>query len=178
MASDNSPGPYGKQLAALGSGLLANPPGGQTTLVVEGVAVPTATLAAEVKGYDAIWATVESTGLAHTLAVQARTKAAPTVEPRVAKIMAAVKGMLGPTNPSLEPLYGIVPDKDPKPLTTEKKAAKNAKALATRKARGTLGKKQKAAIKGVVPTPAPAPAPTGAPVAPAIPALPAVKTGS
>ena len=162
MASDNSPGTYGKQLTALGNGLLANPPGAQTTVVVEGVGIATAALAAEVKGYDAIWAAVETTNLAHTQAVQARTKAEPTVHPRVAKIIAAVKGMLGPTNPALETLYGITPDKEPQPLTTEKQAVKNAKVLATRKARGTMGKKQKAAIKGVVPAAAPAPAATPA----------------
>lgn len=173
MASDNSPGRYGKQLTALANGLLANPPGAQTTVVVEGAAIPTATLAAEVKGYDAIWAAVESTDLAHTQAVQVRTKAEATVHPRVANIIAAIKGMLGPTNPNLEPLYGIAPDKEAAPLTTEKQAVKNAKAVATRLARGTKGKKQKAAIKGVVLAPAPAPAAPPAAPAAAAPKAPA-----
>ena len=173
MASEHSPGPYGKQLAALGNGLVASPPGGQTTVVVDGDAVPTATLGAEVKSYGVLWAAVESAELAHTQALQARAKAEPSVLPRVAKIVAAVKGMLGPTNPSLETLYGIAPDKEPKPLTTEKQITKNAKALATRKARGTLGKNQKKAIKGVLPAPAPAPA-----ASPATPPTATVKAGS
>ncbi len=167
MPSDNSPGPYATALTALGNGLIANPPGALTTVVVDGAAIATSTLAAEVKGYAAIWGAVESTALAHTQAVDARTKAEPSVQPRVAKIVAAVKGMLGPTNPALETLYGITPDKEPTPLTVEKMAAKNAQSLATRKARGTMGKRQKAAIKGVVPARAPAPtAPAPSPVAP------------
>ena len=161
MASDKSPGSYGELLTALGNGLAESPPGAQTTVVVDGAV--TTTLATEVKGYAAIWAAVESTALAHAQAVKVRTTAEPSVHPRVAKIISAVKGMLGPTNPALESLYGIAPDKEPEPLTTEKQAAKNAQALATRKARGTLGKKQKEAIKGVVPAPAPAPAPAASP---------------
>jgi hypothetical protein len=158
MASENNPGPFTTALTALGNGLLANPPGGVTTVVVDGTAVAVTALAAEVKSYEAIWVDVETTNLAHVQAVQERTKVEPTVLPRVAKIVVAVKGMLGPTNPALETLYGITPDKEPQPLTAEKQVAKNAQSLATRKARGTLGKRQKAAIKGVVPAPAAAPA--------------------
>jgi hypothetical protein len=57
----------------------------------------------------------------------------------------------------------------PRVLTPEQKTAASTKAKATRAARHTLGKVQKAAIKGTVPTPAPAttpaaPAPAPAPV--------------
>ena len=171
MASDTSPGPFATLLTALGGGLTSNPPGGLTTVVVDGAPIATSALATEVKSYATLWEAVETTSLAHTQAVQARTKAEPAVHPRVAKIISAVKGMLGPTNPNLASLYGITPDEEPQPLTTEKMVAKNAQALATRKARGTKGKKQKAAIKGVVP--APAPAPTTSPTATAAP-----KTGA
>src|SRR5579862_7923732 len=43
--------------------------------------------------------------------------------------------------------FGLQPPKAAKPLTTEKRAAATAKLRATRKARGTTSKKQKAAIK-------------------------------
>jgi hypothetical protein len=67
--------------------------------------------------------------------------------------------------------FGFTPPKK-QGLTPEQKVARALKAAATRKARGTIGKKQKAKIKGVVSTPvtspAPAPAPSPAPaVAPA-----------
>jgi len=46
--------------------------------------------------------------------------------------------------------FGIAPPKVRAPRTAEQKAASAAKAAATRKARGTAGKKQKAAVKGNV----------------------------
>src|SRR5579859_7417548 len=57
--------------------------------------------------------------------------------------------------------------------TPEQKIARAAKAKATRAARHTMGKKQKAEIKGTVPQTAPAttaPAPTSTPTPPAAPA--------
>jgi ABC-type transporter Mla subunit MlaD len=60
--------------------------------------------------------------------------------------------------------YGLKPHKAPAPRTSEQKAAAAAQLRATRKARGTTSKKQKASIKGVV-TPAPEP-PVAAPPAP------------
>ncbi len=172
MSSESSPGPFTTQLTALGNGLIGNPPGGLTSVVVDGNPITVAALAAEVKGYETIWAAVEATDLAHQQALQARTKVEATVQPRVGKIISAMKGMLGPTNPALETLYGITPDKEPQPLTAEQQVARNAKSLATRKARGTMGKKQKAAIHGAVP----APAPVTTPASPVTPAVAATKT--
>jgi len=76
--------------------------------------------------------------------------------------------------------FGLTPRK-PRVVTPEKKAAAAAKAKATRAARHTMGKKQKAEIKGTVPATAPATSPAAsapaaqpvtAPVAPAIPVAP------
>ncbi len=47
--------------------------------------------------------------------------------------------------------FGFHPPKKPAPLTLEKQQLKNARAKATRRARGTLGPKQRKKIKGVVP---------------------------
>jgi hypothetical protein len=63
--------------------------------------------------------------------------------------------------------FGLTPRK-PRVVSPEKKAAAAAKAKATRAARHTMGKKQKAAIKGTVPQTAPA-TPPAAP-APTVPA--------
>ena len=46
--------------------------------------------------------------------------------------------------------FGLAPPKAPTPLTSEQKVAATAKALATRKARGTTSRKQKLAISGHV----------------------------
>jgi hypothetical protein len=56
--------------------------------------------------------------------------------------------------------FGLKPKKAITPLTVEEKAAAVAKRAATRQARHTMGKNQKAAIHGTVPATAPAPSPT------------------
>jgi hypothetical protein len=103
----------------------------------------------------------------------------------VRELRGIVIGTFGPDSPKLSD-FGFTPTVR-KPLTSEQKAAKAAKAKATRLARGTTSKKQKATIHGTVPTaqpaaPAPAtppvanqPAPAPAPVAPAAPAAPAAQ---
>jgi hypothetical protein len=63
--------------------------------------------------------------------------------------------------------YGLTPPKAKAPLTSEKKALAVAKLRATRIARGTTSKKQKAAIKGTVTAPATTPATPPAPPKPA-----------
>jgi hypothetical protein len=81
--------------------------------------------------------------------------------------------------------FGLAPPKARTPMSTEKRAARAAKAKATRAARGTTSKKQKLAIKGdvtgvsVTPVHAPAavtpPAPT--PPVPTPPSAPAAPPG-
>ena len=73
--------------------------------------------------------------------------------------------------------FGLQPPKARTPISTESRATATAKARATRAARGTKGKKQKAAIKGdvtgVVVTPitvSPDPKPAPSPVQPPAPA--------
>ena len=89
--------------------------------------------------------------------------------------VAALKALLGRTAPALENL-GIQPDKVPIALTVEQKAAKTAKANATRKARGTMGKRQKAKVTGQTPA-ATSPAPT-TPVVPLPPGTTPPKIGA
>jgi hypothetical protein len=63
--------------------------------------------------------------------------------------------------------YGLSPAKARAPQSSEQKAAAAAKVRATRKARGTTSKKQKAAIKGTVTAPAVTPATAPVPTKPA-----------
>jgi len=77
-------------------------------------------------------------------------------------------------SPAILADFGLQPKKTRKPRTAEQLAAAKAKRDATRKARGTMGKKEKLSIKGdvtgvivtPVTTPAPQPVVTHAPVAP------------
>jgi hypothetical protein len=68
--------------------------------------------------------------------------------------------------------FGLTPRK-PRVVTPEEKVATAAKARATRVARHTMGKKQKAAIKGTVAPTEPAPAPAPSPPVASPPATPA-----
>jgi hypothetical protein len=83
--------------------------------------------------------------------------------------------------------FGLTPPKARAPLTTAQRAARAAKAKATRVARGTTSKKKKLAVKGdvtgvtVTPVHAPteaAPAAPGSPVTPASPPAQPVSTTS
>jgi hypothetical protein len=64
----------------------------------------------------------------------------------LANLKGALVGFLGHDSEDLTK-FGFKPTKPKKPLTSEQKAIKAAKAKLTRQKRGTLGKKQKAAIK-------------------------------
>ena len=68
--------------------------------------------------------------------------------------------------------FGMTPHKTPAARTPEEKAQATAKALATRTARHTMGKKQKAQIKGTVAASPQSGDVTKAPAAPAAPATP------
>ena len=79
----------------------------------------------------------------------------------------------GPDSPVLAD-FGFTPPKKVE-LTPEAKVARAEKSAATRKARGTMGKKQKAKIKGTAPVTGTAPAPSApaSPPASATPVAPA-----
>jgi hypothetical protein len=82
------------------------------------------------------------------------------------------------TDPSIIAEFGLPPRKTTV-TTVDTKAAAAAKNLATRKARHTMGKEQKKAIHGAVPTTAPATgevsAPSAAPSTATAPAVPTTK---
>ncbi len=65
----------------------------------------------------------------------------------LAGLKAAVINKLGPDDPRLIQ-FGFKPRQKPKKLTSAENVARQAKAESTRKARGTLGSRQRAAIHG------------------------------
>jgi hypothetical protein len=106
--------------------------------------------------------------------VVAHTALGTTLTPVLRGLRQYVLNAFGETSPVLAD-FGFTPPKK-RTLTPEKKAAAALLAKATRKARHTVGKKQKLAIKGAVSPAAPAnpPASASAPtaVAPTAPATP------
>jgi hypothetical protein len=93
--------------------------------------------------------TVLSTKSAWHDAVVANTKAEAQYAPLVAELTQTIKVMYSNAETTLA-TFGLTPKKPRKPLTTEQLATRNAKAEATRKARGTTSKKQKATVSGNV----------------------------
>jgi len=69
-----------------------------------------------------------------------------TVDPTIRAFEQFVRAAFGSVAQTLED-FGLVPPKARRPLTSEQKAARAQKALATRKLRGTKGSRQKALIK-------------------------------
>jgi hypothetical protein len=82
-------------------------------------------------------------------AVTANAKLEAQYAPLVTELKLIIQAMYSNATTTLAD-FGLKPKKSRTPLTTEQRAARAAKAAATRKARGTTSKKQKAAITGDV----------------------------
>ena len=161
MPHPESPGIIKQEMRALSHGLTTSPPAGQTSLIVDGKSEPVTDLVSEINGYVAVYQAVDDAEEKYREALAARAKIEEKVKARRKVIRAAIKGAMGGDNQKLG-RYGMSPDKSPEPLHVEELTHKVAQARATRIARHTMGKKQKLAIKGVVP-PTASPAPTTSP---------------
>jgi hypothetical protein len=125
---------------------------------------------------DAI-AAVDTAQASAKTAVAAMRAVRATVNPVISELTKWVRASFGTAASTLAD-FGLQPHKARTPMTAEAKTAAVAKRAATRKARGTAGKKQKLAVKGdvtgVVVTPVTAPSGTApaSPVAQPAPAAP------
>jgi hypothetical protein len=129
-----------------------------TALSVAGKTYSMADLKTELGGFKATFDTAAKAHSDAAAADEAVQNMAPTAVPFVAAVRDALKAALGKKSTALETV-GVTPNKTPAPLPPEKEMAKVAKAKATRAARHTMGKNQKAAIKGQVPPPPAKPGP-------------------
>jgi hypothetical protein len=75
----------------------------------------------------------------------------PALRERIHAIVAYVRATFG-NSPDILTDFGLKPKKARTPLTVEQRAAASEKRAATRKARHTMGKRQKRQIKGTVTT--------------------------
>jgi hypothetical protein len=130
---------------------------------------------AQVQAQLSALATLRSDVVAARTAMEAKLEGerakAPALRVFLAAFVSFVRATFGSSTNTLAD-FGLKPRKARKPLTAEQLAAKAAKAKATRKARGTIGKKKILAVKGdvtgvvvtpVVATVNPSPAPVAAP---------------
>jgi hypothetical protein len=157
IAVPSNPGALLESYNALIKGLQTKPPAGASDLAVQGKVYAIADLVMALTIIRDVLAAVPAAHDAHVTALQARADIEPRAVTFLDDTCTAVRGALGTKSTNLS-VYGIKPRKTAAPLTAEQQVEKTTKAAATRKARGTLGKKQKAKIKGQVPPP-PAPKP-------------------
>jgi hypothetical protein len=130
----------------------------ETDFALGGKTYPKATLLAQLSTYVAAHQAAGTAKQQWQKAVGEQKAALEATRPIRAQLKTLFQAKLGKTNPDIT-TYGFDPAKTPK-RTVKTLATAVAKSKATRTARHTLGKKQKAEIKGLEPSAAPATPPT------------------
>ena len=159
------------QLQALVTGLQKELPNGSFTLL--STVVTSASLIQTLQGLINALQAVDTAQLAAKAALVDFNAESAKSGPQIRALMKTL-GTMFANSPDTLAVFGLKPRKVPVPRTPAQKAASAAKAKATREARGTASKKQKAAVTGnvvgVTITPITAPAPAPAQSVPATPA--------
>ncbi len=117
-----------------------------TQLVLGGVPYTIPNLIGFFQGLEQPWKDARKAHLIIRQVMQDRPNDEKLLLDALANLKGALTGVLGHESESLTK-FGFKPTKRRTPLTSEQKTVKAAKAKLTRQKRGTLGKKQKAAIK-------------------------------
>ena len=129
-------------------------PAAITAPAVDGVTYTQATLAAKILELGGPVLDAAAKRAAYLDSLQTCYGALPAIEAWFGKFYATLPAWVG--DGSAQQAFGGKVKKQRAKLTVEQKAARAAKMRATRKARNTMGKKQKAKIKGQVPPASPA----------------------
>jgi hypothetical protein len=140
--------PHGIELRAdaVIQGLQTALPPSVTQLVVGSVTYAVPDLIKYVQTVEQPWKDARAAHAVLRQIMQSRPKVYQELLDLLANIKASLQGLLGHDSEALT-RFGFKPNKRRKPLTVEQKALRAAKAKLTRQKRGTLGKRQKAAIK-------------------------------
>ncbi len=123
----------------------------KSTLVVKGATMTQAQVVSALQAVIAYYAAVRNQKAAMLTALAVRKQQSQAARDLYNQIKAALVAQLGKGNPELGK-FGFKVGKTPKPLTSEQKALKAAKARVTRQKRGTKGSAEKAAIVAATPT--------------------------
>jgi len=116
----------------------------RSTLEIGGPLTP-AEASAKAKSFLDLHHEVEVAKAAYQAKLQDRNASLSDAKAFVANAKTALVSVLGADSPDLV-LFGLKPKKAPRSLTPEERLARAAKLRATRKLRGTLGKRQKAGL--------------------------------
>jgi hypothetical protein len=159
------------QLRGLIAGTQKHPSGGPSAL--DGVTYTGATLLQTLQGLEDALTAVDTSRAAWKDALQNADEALAKVQPVVQAYRSWLLATFG-NSPAMLADFGMSPRKGRTPLTTDQQAQANARSEATRKARHTMGSKQRLKVTGASSTTPPAtqePGPTAPP--PTLPQPPA-----
>ncbi len=123
----------------------------KSTLLVKGVTMTQAQVVSALQAAIAYYSAVRNQKAAMLTALAAREAQSQAARDLYNQIKAALVAQLGKGNPELGK-FGFKVGKAPRLLTSAEKALKAARARVTRKLRGTLGSRMKAAIVAATPT--------------------------
>ena len=124
---------------------------GNVTLTVAGVVMTPAAVEAAIQS-RVTSANAVTTAKAAFIKAAADRKALLASTQSVVSAVRQIALIMYANQPDVLTFFGLAPRKAPVPLTLAEKAERAAKGAATRLARGTMGPKAKAKVKGVVPT--------------------------
>lgn len=147
----SNPGKLHKRIKAILAGNKAHPIQSVSTVVVKGKTYGFADLLATLASHDGVYVATEDAEHQYVKALECRTLIEKDAMLVVQVLTGVIKSVLGKQNPDLE-YYDIKPERERTPPTPEESVSRTKQSNATRAARGTLGPKQKAQIKGVVAT--------------------------
>ena len=148
LPTPNQPSKFQSQLATAASGLTSTSNALLNSLVILGASMSKAEIIAKLNAWLPLFAAVLTARQAYTTAVAARQAALPAMHAFFASFESALKQALGPANLAQLAAFGVTPPKARKQASPETKAIAKVKSAQTRQARGTMGKKQKLAIRG------------------------------
>ncbi len=140
----------GEEIKDLLDGLGTALPAGTQSFPVGSVVMTVSAIIQALMTFMGDWTAAEDSGAKHHADVQRRNDNEPAARAFVDELKPAVLAVMGSKNPDLVK-FGMKPRQAKKKLTSEQRVQATAKALATRKARHTLGPRQRSQIKGEVP---------------------------
>ncbi len=145
-ASNKTPSKFQTELQGLADGLSSSASTLLSSMVVLGNSLSKAEVIAKLRTFIGLFTAVTQARAALVGAVAARKAALLTVRGFYEGVVGNVKQVIGPGNVTALAAFGIVPPAQRKAASPEVKAIAKAKAAATRKARGTMGKQARQAI--------------------------------
>ncbi|HZU95478.1 MAG TPA: hypothetical protein VFF73_02140 [Planctomycetota bacterium] len=137
----------GSQIKAIRAGLKTGLPAGTTSLTVGNVSYSIPDLDKALATEEAYYDNASAAHVASQAAVRERDARVGTARALVDDFKSAIRGLLGTQNETLLQ-FGVKPKKAARKLTADEKALAAARNRATRKARGTVGPRARAAIHG------------------------------